>query len=253
MKASQDNFSKQAHTYKKFRPTYPQGVYDELVRITGSLPRDRAWDCGTGNGQVAAELAKHYEQVIATDISQNQIDHAATASNIAYKVERAEQTSFPDDYFDLITVGQALHWFDFEAFDKEVRRVGREGGVISVWGYGLLRINGEINPYIDHFYTDIIGSYWNVERRHVDRAYESIPFNFPLIPMRTDLAIEVEWTRDQFDGYLNSWSSVQNYIRHHQGENPVPGFISELASVWPDDQLQSIRFPIFIKAGKIHK
>lgn len=253
MKASQDNFSKQAHTYKKFRPTYPQGVYDELLRITRRLPRYRAWDCGTGNGQVAAELAKHYQEVIATDISQNQIDHAAVAPNISYRVERAEQTSFPDDYFDLITVGQAVHWFDFEAFEKEVRRVGREGGVISVWGYGLLRINAAINVHIDHFYTEIIGSYWNAERRHVDQAYESIPFNFSPIPMRKDLAIEVEWTRDQFEGYLNSWSSVQNYIRQHQGENPVPGFIAELDSVWSADQVQSIRFPIFIKAGQIHK
>ena len=253
MKASQDNFSTQAHTYKKFRPTYPPGVYDELLRVTEGLPRYRAWDCGTGNGQVAVELAKHYEQVIATDISQNQIDHAAIAPNIYYKLERAEQTSFPDDHFDLITVGQALHWFDFEAFEQEVRRVGRDGGVICVWGYGLLRINALINVHIDHFYTEIIGSYWNAERRHVDRAYESIPFNFPTIPMREDLAIEVKWTRDQFEGYLNSWSSVQHYIRQHAGENPVTGFISELASVWSADQVQAIRFPIFIKAGKINK
>ncbi|MBX2875647.1 MAG: class I SAM-dependent methyltransferase [Saprospiraceae bacterium] len=252
MKASQDNFSKQALAYKKFRPTYPQGVYDELLRITGSLPRQRAWDCGTGNGQVAAELAEHYKEVMATDISQNQIDHAATAPNISYLVERAEQTSFPDNHFDLITVGQAMHWFDFEAFEREVRRVGRDGGVISIWGYGLLRINAEINAHIDHFYTEIIGSYWNIERRHIDKAYESIPFPYPAIPMREDLAIEVEWTRDQFEGYLNSWSSVQHYIRQHK-ESPVPDFIEKLVPIWSADQVQAIKFPIFIKSGKIQK
>lgn len=253
MKASQDNFSKQALAYKKFRPTYPQGLYDELLRITANLSRQKAWDCGTGNGQVAVELAKHYEQVIATDISQKQIDQASTAPNLVYRVERAEQTSFLDDQFDLITVGQAMHWFDFEAFEREVRRVGRAGGVISIWGYGLLRITAAINEQIDHFYTDIIGPYWNEERRHIDRAYQSIPFNFPEIPTANDLAIEVEWTLEQFEGYLNSWSSVQHYIRQHNGENPVTGFIKELTAVWPADVTHAIKFPVFIRSGVIQK
>ncbi len=253
MKASQDNFSKQALTYKKFRPTYPRALYEELLRVTANNPRQQAWDCGTGNGQVAAELAQHYQQVVATDISQNQLDQAPQASNISYRVERAEQTSFQDDQFDLITVGQAVHWFDFDAFEREVRRVGREGGIISIWGYGLLRVNESINRYIDHFYMDIIGPYWNEERRHVDLAYESIPFNFPVIPMRDDLTIDVEWTLDRFEGYLNSWSSVQHYIRQQNGQNPVPAFIEELASVWPREEAMAIQFPVFIKSGKIQK
>lgn len=253
MKASQDNFSRQASTYKKFRPTYPQSLYDELLRITKDTPRRQAWDCGTGNGQVAMELAKHYEQVIATDISQKQIDNATVASNIKYRVERAEQTSFPDNQFDLITVGQAMHWFDFDAFEREVRRVGRVGGVISIWGYGLLRITAAINEQIDHFYTDIIGPYWNEERRHIDRAYQSIPFKFEEIPTSNELVIEEDWDLGRFEGYLNSWSSVQHYIRQHKGENPVTGFIQELASIWPADVTHAIRFPIFMRSGVIEK
>lgn len=253
MKASQDNFSRQALAYKKFRPTYPQALYDELLRITADGDRQCCWDCGTGNGQVAIALANYYEHVFATDISQTQLDNATQAPNITYRVERAEQTSFPDHQFDLITVGQAMHWFDFAAFEQEVRRVGKVGGVISAWGYGLLRVNEAINAQIDHFYTNIIGSYWNEERRHVDRAYESIPFNFPEIPTTDDLAIEVEWTRQQLEGYLNSWSSVQHYIRQHEGKNPVSPFMETLAEIWPPDGTQRIKFPIFMKSGIIEQ
>ena len=37
---------------------------------------DLAWDCATGNGQAAVALAPHFEQVIATDASAQQIDQA---------------------------------------------------------------------------------------------------------------------------------------------------------------------------------
>jgi len=118
MKEILDKFSKQAKTYQKYRPRYPQVLYDELLSLTSK--RQSCWDCGTGNGQVAIELAKYFEQVYATDISQQQLNQATSIPNITYKVERAESTSFPAQTFDLITVGQAMHWFDFEAFNKEV-------------------------------------------------------------------------------------------------------------------------------------
>src|SRR5689334_5303642 len=113
-----DNFSTQSEQYAKFRPTYPDDLYQFLFSLIKT--KNIAWDCGTGNGQVAQELSKHFKEVYATDVSEKQIKNAIQRGNIFYKVERAEQTSFPDKNFDLITVAQAIHWFDFDAFYKEV-------------------------------------------------------------------------------------------------------------------------------------
>jgi ubiquinone/menaquinone biosynthesis C-methylase UbiE len=53
--------------------------------------------------------------------------------NVHTYVSRAEQTGLPDASVDLICVAQAMHWFDIDAFHREVRRIGKPGGVIAVW------------------------------------------------------------------------------------------------------------------------
>src|SRR5882672_948119 len=120
-----DLFSAQAKQYAAFRPTYPEALYDFIFQhVHGN---ENAWDCATGNGQVAQRLARQFKKVYATDISQKQLDQASPANNIHYAVSPAESTPFPDHQFDLITVGQALHWFDLDKFYAEVKRVIKPG------------------------------------------------------------------------------------------------------------------------------
>ncbi|MBK5272239.1 MAG: class I SAM-dependent methyltransferase, partial [Bacteroidia bacterium] len=157
-----DNFSRQADKYAKYRPTYPSDLFEFILNNIKN--KQTAWDCGTGNGQTAKELATHFENVFATDISQKQIDNAHQAANIFYSVQPAEQTNFPDNIFDLITVSQALHWFLFDKFYKEVKRVAKPGAWIAVWTYTLPTISLEIDTVIIDFYKNTLGSYWDKER-----------------------------------------------------------------------------------------
>lgn len=119
MKKIIDNFSRQSNSYKKFRPKYPKELYQ--VILSNSIERNECWDCGTGNGQVAIELSKYFKNVRATDISKNQIKLADSKSNIEYLIAKAEKTTFNENQFDLITVAQAIHWFDIKAFNSEVK------------------------------------------------------------------------------------------------------------------------------------
>ncbi|UOB18923.1 class I SAM-dependent methyltransferase [Abyssalbus ytuae] len=247
MKEALDKFSKQAATYKKFRPTYPAQLFDYIYSLC--THKNTAWDCGTGNGQVALELAKVFNKVFATDISEKQIHNAPRKENILYRVERAEKTSFPDNTFDLVTVAQALHWFDFNSFNQEVKRVLKPSGIVAVWGYSLLRINPEINKIIDNFYTQIIGEYWDKERKHVDSRYETINFNFEEINITQKFEIETQWTFQQLQGYFNSWSSVQNYMEKNNGHNPVTRLMEEINPFWLNSQKQIV-FPVFVRIGK---
>ena len=251
MKKVLNQFSKQSEYYKKFRPTYPLELYDEILQHLSN--KDACWDCGTGNGQVALVLAKTFKQVFATDISAAQLSKAKQKENIIYKVERAEQTSFAANSFDLITVGQAIHWFDFSAFNKEVKRVAKKEAILAVWGYGLLRIDAINNSLIDEFYHTVIGKYWNVERKHIDNQYQSIPLDFEKIAVKKKLAIQVNWNLKHLEGYFNSWSSVQNYIQQTNKENPVPVLIRKMQAHWTDEKSKPITFPIFLKLGRIVK
>lgn len=162
--------------YAKYRPTYPNELFDYLKSIVQN--KQTAWDCGTGNGQVAFELAKIFDYVFATDISQSQIDNALQADNILYSVQAAEQTNFDNKQFDLIVVAQAIHWFDFDKFYAEVRRTAKEKALFCVIGYGRLQISEPIDNLITDFYTNVIGKYWDKERKYIDENYETIPFPF---------------------------------------------------------------------------
>ena len=106
------------------------------------MGRARAWDCVTGNGQVAVVLAGYFAFVEATDLSANQLAQAAPHPNSRYQTARAEQTPFLNQTFDLITVAQAVHWFEPAVYHREVRRVALPGAVLAEWGYGLVQVLG---------------------------------------------------------------------------------------------------------------
>ncbi len=105
MASFEDHFSEQAREYARYRPQYPSELFVYLASISPS--RQLAWDCGTGNGQAAQELAKHFNRVIATDASSDQIVQAVPHERIDYRVERAEEVSrsvarlFPEYLFIL--------------------------------------------------------------------------------------------------------------------------------------------------------
>ena len=247
MKTSKDNFSEQSAAYKKFRPVYPAALYEEI--LSHFKQRERCWDCGTGNGQVAVALAPYFKQIHATDLSENQLKQATQLPNIIYEVQRAEKTKFPDRYFDLITVAQAIHWFDHDAFGQEVQRVLKPGGILAVWGYGLLRISEHINPIIDDFYTNTVGKYWDAERKHVDNHYADIQMNLESIDINQSFSISTSWNRDEFEGYLNTWSSVRHYKKANK-TNPVGELMRRISEVWHKDERKEITFPVFLKMWK---
>jgi hypothetical protein len=248
MKTPLDNFSRQSALYALYRPRYPQELYTFLLSHTPG--RNAAWDCGTGNGQVAAELARSFEQVWATDISQNQLKQAAVVPNITYIHTRSEETDFKSGSFDLITIAQAIHWFDFEKFYQEVNRVAKTNALVAAWGYGLLHIHPLLDPIIEEFYSEQIGQYWDSERKYIDEAYQTIPFPFREIDT-PDFFIEVAWSLEKLEGYFNTWSSVQKYI-DKQGQNPVTDVIKKLQPLWqPIEAKKTIRFPVFMRAGRV--
>ncbi|OZI08501.1 SAM-dependent methyltransferase [Siphonobacter sp. BAB-5385] len=240
-----DLFSKQSDAYAKYRPTYPTELYEFILKYVPG--REAAWDCATGNGQVAVALAEYFERVEATDISEQQLAQAEPAQRVHYQVSRAEETNFPAQSFDLVTVGQALHWFNFETFHSEVKRVLKPGGVLAVWGYELLEISPEIDPLILDFYTTVVGPYWAPERHHIQEKYTKIPFPYQEVQVPVFSMIK-QWSLEELSGYFSSWSSVQAY-KEANGEDPVPELIDQISPLWDVDQVQEIEFPIFMRLG----
>lgn len=252
MKQAKDNFSVRSADYSKFRPQYPNELVEEILKHVSN--HERCWDCATGNGQLAKLLSGYFEHVEATDISEKQLSEAIHLPNVHYSISRAEQTTFPDLHFDLITVGQAVHWFDHEEFNQEAKRVGKNGCLVALIGYGLMFTDDTFDELLWSFYTEAIGEYWDAERKFIDDAYRTIPFPFEQISPIQDFAINVDWNINQLQGYLGTWSSVNKFIKAN-GLDPVEPFIMKVLSsgVWLQDEVKPVRFPLFVKLGRISK
>lgn len=241
-----DNFSRVSRRYARFRPTYPPAFYDLVLSLVSG--RDAAWDCGTGNGQVAAALARHFASVVATDISNEQIASAVAAPNIRYLVASAEATPFPDAAFDLVTAAQAVHWFDLEKFFAEAARTLKPGGVIALIGYSRCTVDARVDRVVSRLYSQILDGYWDAERKLVDNHYRTIPFPFAELAS-PELTAFYEWSLDDFAGYLGTWSAVQHY-RDRNGVDPIGLIAAGLAAAWGNAPLRSVSFPMFVRTGR---
>ena len=173
------------------------------------------------------------------------------AENIFYSVQPAEQTNFSDNTFDLITVSQALHWFQFDKFYTEVKRVAKPGAWIAAWTYTLLNISSEIDAIITvHFYKNTLGQYWDKERKYVDEQYSTIPFPFKEIKTPV-FKIHFEWTLQELEGFFNTWSALQKYITTNH-VNPVENVIKEIQPYFMKEKMKIV-FPVHLRMGQIEK
>lgn len=241
-------FSQQAELYARYRPHYPQEMYDFIFEHLSS--RRWAWDCATGSGQVARYLSRHFGKVIATDISEEQLRHAPQLSNVRYQKAFAGDSGLPDNHFDLITVAQAIHWFDFEQFYREVRRVAKDDALLAVIGYGMVRVNDKINPIIDELYEKAFGAYFNENRKYLDEEYRTIPFPFDEISSPS-FSHTLNWKPEELKGYFNSWSAIQK-IKSADGYNPADKTMQQLKEKNIPESLE-VTFPVFMRLGRIKR
>lgn len=255
-----DHFSGHAAAYSRHRPTYPTELYCWLAGLVDQ--HDAAWDCGTGSGQAAAGLAEHFRRVVATDASPQQIRQASPRPGVFYAVAAAERPPLPDRAVALITVAQAVHWFDLDTFYGQVRRVGRPGGVLAVWTYSLFTVDPDVDDVVAWYYSDVVGPFWPPERWHVEDRYRNLPFPFEPAQGRagpaggdattgSPFAMHPIWQRADVIAQLGTWSSTNRY-RDARGADPLDLLRPRLEEVWPDaDEHKAVDWPLHVKAGRL--
>jgi SAM-dependent methyltransferase len=241
-----DLFSTAAERYARFRPRYPAALVDALVAACPQ--RQLAWDAGCGNGQLTIALAPHFARVVATDPSRSQLDAAEHHAHVEYRCERAEATSLEDGSVDLAVVAQAAHWFDWPAYVAEVGRVARPGALVATISYGNCRIDrAAATEIVDRFYAEL-APYWSPERAHVENAYRDLTWPWPTVDAPALDMVE-SWTRDEFCGYLGTWSAVLAQGRVDGGARYADA-CAELARVWPDGERRAVRWPLAIRFAR---
>ena len=241
-----DHFSGHAADYAAYRPTYPEALFEHLA----SLPRRRAvaLDCATGNGQAAVGLAERFERVVAIDASAQQLASARPHARIEYRVARAEQTGVAGGSVDLVSVAQAVHWFDFDGFYAEARRVLAPGGAVAVYTYNFARVDAAFDRVLDRLAREVVGPNWPPERRWVDEEYRTLPFPFEEA-VTPRIENQAHWDLGRLLQYVATWSACRRY-REATGRDPIKMVQDELTAAWGDPaRPRRVRWPIFMRAG----
>lgn len=240
-------FDDKSDIYRNSRPTYNKA----LLEFVSSLPKDRelAWDCATGNGQAAVGLAHYFSKVIATDVSPSQIAHAISSDKVEYFVQEVETPTLLDASVDLISVAQALHWFDYDKYWPVVDRVLKTGGAFAAWGYDWFSISAAIDKVIQVSVLDDIFSYWAPQNQILWGGYKTV--NFPYQKIETPkLTLSMQWNLDQLFSYIHSWSATRRCMEQ-RGEQFLVDARKCVANVWGDAHtLRSVVMPLHILAGR---
>nr|ABK22848.1 unknown [Picea sitchensis] len=262
-------FDRQAREYANGRPQYPPQLFSLIAKH--SPHRRLAWDVGTGSGQAALALSEIFERVIATDVSEQQISYAPRRPNITYTVtprqmslEELESTVGAEGSVDLVTVAQALHFFDLHTFYGQVKHVLRKpGGVFAAWCYNREAV---VNPSVDRVFQDLYRAsdpFWTPARQLVDSEYTTIDFPFRSVAQEGSEGEESTtapikfWAKKElgFEGYLSlirSWSAYQ--IAKGKGVELLDDqIVARLKQAWggSDEDVKTVSWPVFLRIGVV--
>jgi ubiquinone/menaquinone biosynthesis C-methylase UbiE len=254
---------KQANEYSENRPTYPASWFSMLSSLT--VNHQLAWDVGAGNGQASLSIAEHYDRVIATDRSKNQLELAQKHPKVTYALtppvltdEELSSIVGEEGSVDLVTVATAVHWFDLETFYSQVKRVLRKpGGVIAVWTYWT----GSINPAVDAVLKDFWEStmpYWDPRSQYVIEGYRTLPFPFePVLdngrgsegnPL--ELEMDTQMSLDKLLGFYKSSSAVAT--AREKGVDLLNEKVCRMfKEAWGDENMiYTCKFQVYMLVGK---
>ena len=127
------SFGRIAAQYDRFRPDYPDELFQELLR---SAPAARVLEAGAGTGRATLALARRGASVVAVEPDPAMAALARRATEglpVEVAVSTFEDFVVPADSFDLVVSAQAWHWVDREAGAAVAARALRPGGAIALW------------------------------------------------------------------------------------------------------------------------
>ena len=247
-----NSFALASDEYAAARPLYPAALYDWIV--SNCEGREAAWDCATGNGQAAIGLAPFFGTVHATDISPEQIGQGFDGSNIVYSAQPAEATNFPAATFDLVTVAQALHWFDYDRFWPEVARVAKPGAFFCAWGYSWFTVVAEprIQSVLVEPFQDLVAPFWAANNKILWDDYRDADISFPFerVPA-PEFAVSVDWSVPQLIEYMKSWSAYKRAQSDPAVAEELQKLLREALKALPTGTRFHFTLPLVVAAGSI--
>ena len=238
-----------AKLYAKFRPSYPQKVYNAISLFATKrgidLKTGLALDLACGSGQGTFPLTNIVEKCIGVDISRAQINFAkeknVTEGNdaVEFMVADAHSLPFENDKFDLVTCSTAWHWFDPKAACPEVSRVLKKPGCLAVYSYAPFSLrHPECDRILQNFF-DTLSSVWHPRDKLVVDHYKDVELPYPVLE-RHDISVRVSMTVNNLVGFLESLGCYKTLCEKNPGIPFLDNLATQLKSILDADSTAQI-------------
>ncbi|MCU1398302.1 MAG: hypothetical protein JWN62_1411 [Acidimicrobiales bacterium] len=127
------SFASTAAAYERARPGYPQDLLDRVFAEIG-IDRPRILDLGAGTGKLTRQLLAFGSVTAVEPLDAMRAQLEAVVPAATSLAGSAESIPLPDGSVDVVTVGQAYHWFDQAKANPEIWRVLADGGhLVALW------------------------------------------------------------------------------------------------------------------------
>jgi SAM-dependent methyltransferase len=139
--------------YDRVRPTYPDELFADLVRITGMDARSSVLEVGCGTGQATRSLAVLGYSVIAvepgTGLAALARQRLSTFPNVNVETSSFEEWDDRGRRFDVLIAASSWHWVDPSIGWRRAHDVLRPGAWIALLGHVVVRRPGEPEVYAE--------------------------------------------------------------------------------------------------------
>jgi SAM-dependent methyltransferase len=124
-------YASKAGVYARYRWDYAPAAIQTLFEVSGLSKQASAVDIGAGTGILTKHLVSRLARVYAVEPDD---EMRAFLADVPCEVlaGRSDVTGLPDGCVDLITVAQAIHWFEPEPTRAEFRRISRPGAWLAL-------------------------------------------------------------------------------------------------------------------------
>ncbi|MGH2429538.1 MAG: class I SAM-dependent methyltransferase [Candidatus Limnocylindria bacterium] len=215
------SFDAWAPEYDRYRPGYPDALFDEIAKRLGLPHQPTVADLGAGTGRAALAMAERGWQVTAVEPGEPMLDvlRARASSDglpVATRQASAEETGLDPASVDLATAAQAFHWFDRPRAVVEMARIVRpRGGIALFWNVrdaSRSPLVAEYHQLLEHHFGDgETGRYlqagWATGRDATRSAFDGVS-SFDGLAL-TEIQHDLTMTADEFVGMAFTASYVR--------------------------------------------
>jgi ubiquinone/menaquinone biosynthesis C-methylase UbiE len=239
-----------AFYYDRFRPPYPEALFDDLCRRLPLSGAGQLLDLACGTGQIAFPLAARFGDVWAVDQEPGLVTYgqakadAAGVTNIRWLAASAETVTVQGP-FELVAVGNAFHRLDRPAVARRIFSwLQPGGGVALVWAEGPWSGEQSWQQRLAALFakwqaelgvTDRVPNGWEavMERHPHEQVLAEAGFAYV---GRAEFMVEQTWTVESLIGIAYSTSFLNREVVGDRAD----AFERDLIELWHSQQADGV-------------